>query len=138
MRKLLYLGVFAVIGVLAYCALATAALPTTITVEGFSKLYQGTSTADNEIVIETDDVTQYGTCLLQSTAGVMDVVVSVDGVNFATDPYQLSDRGSVDPAPVLETAAGRTFGIRGVFKKVRVLQKGAVAVTGAALRCGVM
>lgn len=120
------------------CASAFAALPTKITIDAYAKLYEGSSSDDDEIVIETDDMAPYATCLLQSTAGAMDVIVSLDGTDFSTAPYALTDLGAADQLPVLVTVAGRTYGLRGVFKKVRVLQNGATAVESADLRCGDM
>lgn len=122
--------------VLGLMAAIAGAATTTITIDAYSKLYTGTGSADNEVVIETDDVSPYGTCLLQSTTGAMDVFVSVDGTNFATAPYSMTDLGAADATPVLVTAANRTYGIRGVFKKLRVQQAGVTAVANAALRCG--
>lgn len=125
--------------ILGISMLALAAqAATVITIDAYAKLYEGSASSDDAIVIETDDMAPYATCLLQSTAGAMDVVVSLDGTNFSTAPYSLTDLGAEATAPVLVTVAGRTYGLRGIFKKVRVLQNGGDAVTGADLRCGSM
>lgn len=87
---------------------------------------------------ETGDVSQYDTFELFSTAGAMDVFVTLDGVNYATVGFGLTNQTSVDPTPVLVTTAGQMFGFRGKFRNIKVLQNGATAVANATLTCGVM
>lgn len=99
--------------------------------------YTNTSTDDNEEVIVTADVSKHDTFMLLSTAGVVDVLVSLDGTNFSTAPIALQDMGASTLDPVLVTVAGRVYGFRGKFRKIKVLQNGATdaAVT---LLCGKM
>lgn len=99
--------------------------------------YTNTSTEDNEEVIVTADVSKHDTFMLLSTAGAVDVIASLDGTNFSTAAIALQDMGATTLDPVLLTAAGRIYGFRGKFRKLKVLQNGAtdVAVT---LLCGKM
>lgn len=113
-----------------------AGAATTITEDSSSTLYGGTGTNDNDVVIQTNEVQRYDTFMLQSTAGAMDVFVSIDGTNYATAALSLIDLGATTQDPVVVTAANRTYAFRGKFKKIRVLQNGATAVANAALRAG--
>lgn len=98
---------------------------------------KGTGTNDNDVVINftniPDDVDTFH---LMSTAGAMDVFVSLDGTNFATAAHSLSDLGAITSDPVVVTAANRCYGFRGKFAAVKVLQNGVTAVVGAVLRYG--
>lgn len=99
----------------------------------------GTGTNDNDVVITFDDVVDGAdTFLLMSTAGAMDVFVSLDGTNFSTAALSLTDMGAITSDPVLVTVANRVYGFRGKFKAIRVLQNGITAVTAAVLRYGTM
>lgn len=95
--------------------------------------YLGNAAADNATVIETGDASLYSEFTLQATDGAMDVYVSLDGTNYSTAALSLIDLGATTSDPVIETAADRTYAFFGVFAKIRVLQKGATAVTGAVL-----
>lgn len=88
---------------------------------------------DNDVVLETDDVSRYSAFMLMTTAGAVDVFVSLDGTNFATAALSLVDMGAVTTTPVIVTAAARIYGFRGIFKKIRVLQNGATAVANLSL-----
>lgn len=99
----------------------------------------GTGTNDNDVVITFDDVVHGAdTFLLMSTAGAMDVFVSLDGTNYATAALSLTDMGAITSDPVIVTAANRCYGFRGKFASIRVLQNGATAVENAVLRYGNM
>lgn len=99
----------------------------------------GTGTNDNDVVITFDDVVEGAdTFLLMSTAGAMDVFVSLDGTNFSTAALSLTDMGAITSDPVVVTAANRCYGFRGKFKSIRVLQNGVTAVANAVLRYGTM
>lgn len=108
---------------------------TTIDNTGVVLRLKGSGTADNEVVLQSNDVLQYGEFTLMSTAGAMDVFVSLDGTNYATAALSLIDCGATTTDPVIETAAARVYQFFGAFSAVRVLQKGAVAVTAATLNC---
>ena len=95
----------------------------------------GVGAGDNEVVVQTGDVSAYDQFLLQSTQGAMDVLVSLDGTNYSTAPLSLIDMGATTSDPVIVTAANRTYAFFGTFAGVRVLQNGATAVQNAALVC---
>jgi hypothetical protein len=98
-------------------------------------LRSGSSNADNATVFEiASNAENYDTWQLGSVGGAMDVFVSGDGTNFLTTAVALVDLGSTSPATaVIETTAQGNFGIRGRWKAIRVLQKGATAVSSAYL-----
>ena len=103
---------------------------------GARRLYSGGSGAsDNDLVIHATDVSEFDTFLLQSTAGAMDVTVSLDGTNFSTAPLSLADLGATSTDPVIVTAANRTYGFRGTYRAIKVSQNGATAVANASLMC---
>lgn len=91
--------------------------------------------ADNAVVFTiTGNGQEYDTYYLGSTAGAMDVNVSGDGTNFLSTVVTLVDLCSTTPATtVIETAANRIYMLRGRFKAIQVLQKGATAVVNAFL-----
>jgi len=92
--------------------------------------------SDNDVVVEVDDASRYDEFYFMSTAGVLDVDVSLDGTNFAT-AIALTDEESVAPATkVLVTAAGILYSFCGHFKVVRVRQASVVAVANAVMICG--
>ena len=95
----------------------------------------GTGTNDNDVVIQSGDVTGYDTFMLMSTAGAMDVFVSLDGTNYSTAALSIADLGATSSTPVVVTVANRVYGFKGSFKAVRVLQNGATGVTAASLVC---
>lgn len=95
----------------------------------------GSGANDNDVVFQTGDVTAYDEYQLHSTAGAMDVFVTLDGTNYTTAPLSLIDQGATTNDPVIVTSAGTLFGFYGTFAKVRVLQNGATAVANATLVC---
>ena len=99
----------------------------------------GSGTNDNDSIFgELDNMQAFDTFLLMSTAGAMDVFVSLDGTNFTTAPLSLVDMGATDTLPVVVTAANRLYGFRGKFKHIIVRQNGATAVENAVIKYGVM
>lgn len=100
---------------------------TTITVGNFGKTYCGSGANDNDVVIQTDGVTEFDTFQLVSSTGAVDVFVSVDGTNYVTSALSLADLGATTNDPVLVTSASRTYGFRGKYSAIRVLQNGATA-----------
>jgi hypothetical protein len=104
---------------------------------GLAVRYTNTSTADNEAVIVTGDIGRYDAFTLMSVTGTVDVYPSLDGTNFATSALSLSDLGATTLDPVVVTAAGRVYGFRGPYSKIKVLQAGATGVA-VTLRCGNM
>lgn len=98
---------------------------------------KGSGTNDNDVVITFSDIPDdIDTFLLMSTAGAMDVFVSLDGTNYSTAALSLTDMGAITSDPVVVTAANRCYGFRGKFAAVKVLQSGVTAVVGAVLRYG--
>lgn len=92
----------------------------------------GVNTGD--VVVQTGDVTRFDTFMLRSTAGACDVVASLDGTNYDA-PLSLDDLGATTSAPVVVTAAARTYRFKGAFALLRVRQSGAPAATGVCLIC---
>ena len=101
---------------------------------GVATRYSGTGTNDNDLLFTTDDVVHYSAFMLMSTAGAVDVEVSLDGSAFSTAPLSLQDFGAVITDPVLVTVAGRVYGFAGKYKAIRVRQNGATA-SAASLMC---
>lgn len=95
----------------------------------------GTGVNDNDEIFEIEaNAEDFDTWIIGSTAGAMDVFVSLDGTNYLADAFTLTDQCSTAPATkVALTTAGRGFGLYGRYKKIRVLQNGATAVANAAL-----
>lgn len=88
---------------------------------------------DNDIVIELDSVGKFDRFMLSSTAGAMDVDVSLDGTNFIT-AVALEDEKSTTPGTrVSVTAAGGLYLFQGPVKAIRVRQAGATAAANAVL-----
>jgi hypothetical protein len=107
----------------------------TVTEFGIYREYLGDDgTNDEDVCIETTDVSKYNTFMLSNTAGAVKVLVN-DGQQWQTAPLSLADLGATDTNPVLLTAADRQYGFRGFYKAIRVLQEGATAATGVVLRC---
>jgi len=103
---------------------------TTLQVVGIA----GVST--NDIVIELDDVQRFNEFALMSSAGPMDVDVSLDGVNFAA-AIALEDKHSTTPGTrVILTAPDKVYYFEGNLKAIRVRQQSATAVADAILICG--
>lgn len=95
----------------------------------------GTGVSDNDVIFEiASNADQFETWQLGSTAGAMDVFVSGDGTNYQSAAIALIDLGSTAPSTaVTVTTAGGNYGIRGRWKKIKVLQNGATAVANGYL-----
>ncbi len=93
-------------------------------------------TDDNDLLLDYVNDGKANTFQLMSTAGAMDVFVSFDGTNFSTAPLSLADLGANTTDPVLVTAANRVYGFVGLYRRIRVLQNGATAVTNPVLMYG--
>ena len=88
-------------------------------------------TGDNAIVMELDNCERWNEFAIISTAGAMDVDVSLDGTNFAA-AVALIDGTSATPATrVVVTAASRVYTFQGTVKAFRVRQNGATAVANS-------
>ncbi len=105
------------------------------TTGGQAYSFTGTGTNANDVLVATDDVLQFDSFLLMSTAGAVQVLVSIDGTNYSTAPLSLTDMGAIDNNPVLVTVANRIYGFRGKFRFIKVTQNGATG-SAATLMCG--
>jgi|AGTN01.3.fsa_nt_gi hypothetical protein len=101
----------------------------------FERYKSATGTNDNDVVIQSEDVSKWDTFQVMSTAGALDVFVSLDGTNYTTAAVSLQDMGATTSDPVVVTAANRLYGFRGTYARVRVLQNGATGVENACLMC---
>ena len=96
----------------------------------------GISTADADVVCQTGSVIHFNTFLLMSTAGAMDVTVTLDGTNYNVARLSLTDMGAAASAPVIVSVANRVYGFKGYFMKIRLLEKGTTDLADAVLVCG--
>ena len=119
-----------------FLAFAILATPAQAAEEFFGQWvrYTGTGANDNDVLFTTSDLDAWDACWLMSSAGAVDVLVTLDGTNWSTAPLTLQDFGATDNSGVLVTVAGRVYGFAGKPQKVRVLQNGATAAT-ATLNC---
>lgn len=95
----------------------------------------GTGASDNDIIVQTGDVSRYNMFMLSSTAGALDVDVSLNGSDYTTAALSLTDLGATTSDPVVVTAANRMYGFVGSFNLIRVRQNGATPATKVNLRC---
>lgn len=95
----------------------------------------GVGVNDNDVIFEVaSNADQFDTWQLGGSAGAMDVFVSGDGTNYLSAAIALIDLGSTAPSTaVVLTIAGGHYGIRGRWRKIKVLQNGATAVANAYL-----
>lgn len=110
-----------------------AVLSTSVVDQGHFAQYDGSGSADNDVIIQTGDITRFDTFMLMSSAGTVDVYVSLDGTNYATAALSLQDMGATVTDPVVVSAANRVYAFRGKFRKIRVLVAGATNPTTATL-----
>jgi hypothetical protein len=98
--------------------------------------YKGTGVNTGDILFTTANVQQHELFTLMSSAGAVDVFVTLDGVNFSTVALALEDQGSTTNSTYVQvTTAGRVFKFWGKYTQIRVKQNGATAAT-ATLICG--
>lgn len=83
--------------------------------------------ADNAVIYLSPDVSAYNVHYIEATAGTIDVDVSLDGTNWIAAVAAVSLVTTTPTTRVVEAAAGVCLELRGKFKAIRVLQKGAVA-----------
>lgn len=87
-------------------------------------------------VLFTFGTEKFNLFTLMSTAGAVQVLVSLDGTNFSTAPLALEDQGATAVTTyVLLTAPNRVYKFSGKYRVIRVTQNGATA-TAATLMCG--
>lgn len=103
-----------------------------------------TGVNDNDVLLEMTQAThtavdQCDSWEISSTAGAIDVFVSMDGSNYLATAVSLVDRASNTPSTeVSVTAAGRLYGWRGHPRKIKFLQNGATAVANGNVTCSQM
>jgi len=101
-----------------------------------SNYYTGTGVNANDVLFTTDNAEKYSMFTLMSTAGAVQVLVSLDGTNFSTAPLAMEDQGATAMTTyVLLTAANRVYKFSGKFRVIRVTQNGATA-SAATLMAG--
>lgn len=86
--------------------------------------------------IEVDDIQRFNEFALQSSAGAMDVLASLDGTTFSS-VLALEDKQSTTPGTrVLATVAGDIFYFFGNFKALRIRQIGGTGIADSRLVAG--
>lgn len=102
-----------------------------------SQLFTGTSASDNELALTATGVEGFSLFQIMTTAGAVDVEVTLDGSNWSTVVMALEDQGATASTTyVVVTAANRLYQFKGKFAGVRLRQNGATGVTLALLRAG--
>ena len=96
----------------------------------------GIATEDDDVVCQTGSVIHFNTFLIMSTAGALDVAVTLDGTNYSTAALSLTDMGAAASAPVIVSVANRVYGFKGYFMAIRVVEKGSTDVADVVLVCG--
>ena len=91
----------------------------------------GTGVNDNDVLFTSGDLNSYNVHMIQASAGVVDVEVSLDGTTYSpAASIALEDMSSVAPATrVLVTASTKVYMLRGKYKNIRLVQNGATAAT---------
>lgn len=103
-----------------------------------------TGVNDNDVLLEMTSAThsalsQCDSWEVSSTAGAIDVFVSMDGTNYLATAVALTDRNSnTPPTAVAVTTAGGLYGFRGHPAKIKFLQNGATAVANGNVTCSQM
>lgn len=101
-----------------------------------TEYYTGTGANDNDVLFTTASVENHSLFTLMSSAGAVDVVVSLDGTNFSSVALAMEDQGATaNGTYAVVTVAGRVYKWQGKYRQIRVLQNGATAAT-ATLVCG--
>lgn len=98
--------------------------------------FTGTGASDNDLLVTTTNVEKHSLFTLMSSAGAVDVEVTLDGTNWSTVALAMEDQGATANATyVIVTAANRVYKFWGKYRQIRVRQNGATAAT-ATLMCG--
>lgn len=82
---------------------------------------------DNDVIYTSPDVSGYNAHYIECTAGTVDVDVTFNGVNWIQAVAGVSLVTTTPGTRVVSAASGTAIEIRGKFRKIRVLQNGAVA-----------
>lgn len=101
-----------------------------------AEIFSGAGVNANDVLFTTPSVQHHELFTLMSTTGAVQVLASLDGINFSTAPLALEDQGSTTNGTyVLLTAAARVYKFWGKYTRLRVTQNGATA-SQATLICG--
>lgn len=84
-------------------------------------------TNDNDVIYTSVDISEYNTHYVEATAGTIDVDASIDGTNWIAAVVGRNVVTTGVFTQVAEAASGVCLEIKGIYKKLRVNQKGAVA-----------
>ena len=84
-------------------------------------------TNDNDVVYTSSNVSHYNTHYVEATAGTVDVDVSIDGTNWIAAVVGRNVVTTGVFTQVNDAASGVCLEIKGVYRKIRVNQKGATA-----------
>lgn len=98
--------------------------------------FTGTGTNDNDLLFTTSNVEKHSMFTLMSTAGAVDVEISLDGTNFSTAALAMEDQGATaNGTYAIVTVAARVYKWMGKYRVVRIRQNG-VTASAATLMCG--
>lgn len=81
-------------------------------------------TNDNDVVYLSGDVSDYDACIIECTAGTVDVDVSLDGTNWIVGVAARSLKATAQTTFVTSIASGDAIEVAGHYKLIRVLQAG--------------
>ena len=110
------------------------ALIGTINSSGDRTVWTGISGVnDNDIAIETEDISRVEIFQVSCNSGSFDVFV-YDGNQWLTAPLSIADLGATSVDPVIVGVGLRAYGFRGFWSKIRIRQAGDPALLGATLR----
>lgn len=86
-------------------------------------------TNDNDVVYTSRDVSDYNLHVIECTDGTVDIDISTDGTNFTSAVAVRNVKGANSTTFVVDAIAASVpvVELRGRFKTIRVLQKGATA-----------
>ena len=94
--------------------------------------------ADNAVLYTSPDVSKYNYHIIENESGAtVDVFVSVDGTNYSTAAASVvlvDDVTTGGGIAVIEIANDKIGILRGKFRKIRVIQKGAGTATAGGVR----
>lgn len=93
--------------------------------------YTAASAADNATAYESSDVSWANYHIFECTTNTCDVYVSLDGTTFTVAPVYMAPLHVADHAGawVNEIAANKAVILKGVFPKIKILNKGGAKAT---------
>lgn len=86
-------------------------------------------TNDNDVVYTSRDISDYNLHVIECTTGTVDIDISTDGTNFTSAVAVRNVKSANSTTFVMDAIAASVpvVELRGRFKAIRVLQKGATA-----------